>query len=365
MTLHETFLLLLRSALWGEKICFEGRKMTLAQYQTLMGLAREQAVAGLIGQSMMASGLKLSKQVAMEVYALTQTIRQRNEQMDMAVADLSHKMENQGIRIIVFKGQTLAKLYPDAGLRQSGDIDFICHPDDWEKAIGYFRDDWEVKIVDTNSNKHVEFELNGIQYEMHSTLTSFAYPPHQRYWENVVMKQVWNAPCSIDICGQAVPILAPTYNVLYVFIHIFYHLIIEGIGLRQFCDWAMAQSKLKIKNEELKKHLEGIGLYKAYTGLGAILTNHLGQPEQGFPFPITNDDHKYAPQLMANIWEMGNFGHNIQYIQKRGVVHGLQHLGRMFKQVRLFYHYAPAEAWWRIPQTFKWWGIKLYRLIGL
>ncbi|MBP5381702.1 MAG: nucleotidyltransferase family protein [Bacteroidaceae bacterium] len=361
MTLHETFLLLLRSTLWGEKICFEGRKMAQAQYQSLIGLAHEQAVAGLIGQSLIDSGLKLPKQAAMEVYALTETIRQRNEQMDMAVADLSCKMENQGIRIIVFKGQTLAKLYPDAGLRQSGDIDFICHPDDWSRAMAYFQHTLGVKVKNTNSNKHVEFELNDIQYEMHSMLTSFAYPPHQRYWENVVMKQVWNTPCTIDICGQAVPILAPTYNALYVFIHIFYHLIIEGIGLRQFCDWAKAQDKLKINNEELKMHLEGIGLYKAYTGLGAILTDHLGLPMQAFPFPITNDDHKSVPVLMENIWKMGNFGHNVQYIQKRGVVHGLQRLGRTAGQAKLFYHYAPAEAWWRIPQTFKWWGVKIHR----
>ena len=180
------------------------------------------------------------------------------------------------------------------------------------------------------------------------------------------MPEIWNSLSSVRIHEDEIPTLAPTYNALYVFVHIFYHLIDEGIGLRQFCDWARTLSLLPRNGESLatlERHLKGIGLMKAYTGLGAILTDYLGLPEEEFPFEISEDDHQRAPKLFQNMLEMGNFGHNKQYVQERGVLHGIQHLGRITLQARRFAHYAPAEAWWRIPYMFQWWGLKILRIL--
>lgn len=62
--------------------------------------------------------------------------------------------------------------------------------------------------------------------------------------------------------------------------------------------------------EVLERHLEKLGLRKAYSGLGAIFTDYLGMKEDLFPFEISADDQKRAEMLMTNILEMGNFGHN-------------------------------------------------------
>ena len=66
---------------------------------------------------------------------------------------------------------------------------------------------------------------------------------------------------------------------------------------------------------------------------------------------------------MENIWKMGNFGHNQKYIREQGILHGAQHLWRIGRQASRFAHYAPTESWWRIPYMFKWWGMKLIRMI--
>ena len=366
MTREDVLLQFLKAALWKRRTDLSGRQWPMEQYQSLMALAEQQAVSGLTAQTLMDSGLRLPRAAAAEVYALTGATRQRNEEMDTAVVALCQKMEEMGIRIIIFKGQTLAKLYPDPGIRQSGDIDFACHPDDWDRAIGYLINNRGVTISDNNSEKHIEFVIDGIQYEMHHKLTSFAYSGHQRYWDEVIMPEVWATPYSIDINGYQVPTLPPLHNILYIFIHIFFHLIIDGIGLRQFCDWAIALSRLGIRGEQveaLETHLRGIGLLKAYTGTGAILTDYLGLPAEAFPLTITDEDHRRAPALLKNIWEMGNFGKNKHYTTKRGVLHGLQHLWRIAGQARRFYHYAPTEALWRIPYMFRWWGIKIKRTI--
>lgn len=377
---------LLRGSLCRTPLNLKGLAWSHEKYQTVMTLAKEQAVAGLVAQGMMDSGVRLERADALEVFGLVQQIRRRNSEVDAAVVELCQRTSAEGIRIYVMKGQTLTALYPDPGLRQSGDIDFLCHPEDWEKALALI-EALKIKIEATNSEKHVEWKRDGVQYEMHRMLTKFAYPNHQRYWDRVVMSEVLASNDSVGIRTQdptllhqteysyAVPILPPTINVLYTFVHIFYHLILEGIGLRQFCDWAMLL-KQQVKGEEslmsnrsctfdallLEKHLEGIGLKKAFTGLGALLTDYLGFPEEDFPFEISREDHQQAPKLLENILERGNFGHNIHYAQSHGVIHGLQHLWEIGKQARTFHHYATAEAWWRIPDMFKWWGIKVWRM---
>lgn len=389
---EEIMLGLLRGSLWDAPQDLKGLAWSHEQYQDVMTLAKEQAVAGLVAQGLMDSGVRLERADALEVFGLIQQIRKRNAELDYAVVRFCLMMADARIRIYVMKGQTLAALYPNPGLRQSGDIDFLCHPEDWEKAMRFIESGkWiEEKIADTNSEKHVEWERDGVQYEMHRMLTKFAYPKHQRYWDRVVMPEVLASNDSVGIRTQdptflhqteysyAVPILPPTINVLYTFVHIFYHLIIEGIGLRQFCDWAMLlqnnvqNAKIEKSNNEkcnishdiavLERHLEGIGLKKAFTGLGALLTDYLGFSEEDFPFVISKEDHERAPKLLENILERGNFGHNIHYAQSHGVIHGFQHLWEIGKQAHAFHHYAPAEAWWRIPDMFKWWGIKVWRM---
>ena len=368
MTREETLLRFLRSALWGKPEQLTGREMTQNQFQSLMQLAQQQTVTGLVGQALMDSGLRLPRPAAAELYALTSSIRQRNEEMNETVVKLCKEMERRGIRIMVFKGQTLAPLYPAPLLRQSGDIDFICHPEDWDRAEHYFREEWNVSIINTNSEKHVEFQKDGIQYEMHRTMTDMACPKHQRYWEKVVMPEIWETAGFIEINGTKVPTLSPIYNIIYVFEHVLHHFFIDGVGLRQFCDWAMCVERLEMKGEwkeVLEKHLEGIGLRKAFAGMGAILTDYLGLKAEDLPFSITEEDHRRAPLLLQNIWEMGNFGKNVKYSQARGVRHGLEHLVRIYQQARQFSYYAPAEAWWHIPYMFRWWGKKIRRMVGL
>lgn len=366
MTREETFLRFLRSAIWGKPEQLTGREMTLNQYQSLMKLAQQQAVAALLAQAIMDSGLRLPRQAAAEVFALTEATRQRNKEMDEAVVALCREMEERNIRIVVFKGQTLAPLYPDPGLRQSGDIDFACHPDDWDKAEHYFREELKLEIEDNVTKKHLSFERNGIEYELHHSMTEFCRPKNQHYWDRVVMPEIWETIDFIEINGTRVPTLSAEINAIYVFVHIFHHLMSEGIGLRQFCDFALCAKESPLltspKGGDLEKHLKGLGLLGAYTGLGAILTDYLGLPEEEFPIPISQDDHRRAPKLLEDIWEKGNFGKNEKYSQARGVIHGIEHLGRIFQQAWKFGHYAPAEAWWRVPYMFQWWGKKILRV---
>ena len=359
---------LLRAALWGTRYDLNGQTWTHDQYQSVMSLAIEQAVAGLVAQGLIESGVRLGRTDALEMFGLMQNIRKRNKVMDEAVVRLCQLMATEGIRILVFKGQSVGALYVDPSLRQSGDIDFYCFQEDWEKAVKLFKEKIGLELNNLSSRKDVSFTWDGVVYEMHKQMTIFCYPKHQSYWKKVVMPEIIAQPYSVKVNDYDVPTLAPTYNALFIFIHIFQHLIADGIALRQFCDWARVLTtqqnvSAQIDVERLGKHLKGLGLLKAYAGLGAMLTEKLGVGKETFPFKISDEDIERVPALWQNMQERGNFGHNIKYKTKNMMAHGLEHLWRMSKQAREFYHYAPAEAWWHIPSMFPWWGIKIKRLI--
>lgn len=338
---------------------------TVIEWQTLYLEAEKQAMVGIMlsGIEKLPINQRPPQDLLLQWIGVGEMIRRRNALMDVAVVSLFMSLKAENVRIFVFKGQTLAPLYPDSGLRQSGDIDFYCYHEDWDKAMAWLINNWKVDPYELSTQKDVEFVYNDVAYEMHRQLTLFTYPKHERYWKNIVMPEILAHPCSVAINGCNVPTLSPVYNVLFVFVHIFHHLISDGIGLRQFIDWMLLIESLKWdkkKTDILEKHLQGLGLKKAFSGLGAIMTDYLGLSVDNFPLSISDTDHKRAPMLMNNILQMGNFGHNQQYSHSSGVVHGMQHLGRIVKQASLFGHYAPAETWWKIPFMIKWWGKKLW-----
>ena len=360
----ENILPLLLSSIWNKPYSLANFAWNHEQVSKTLNYAESQAVSGLVIKGLMDSGIKLDRPDVISLFEQRQSIWQRNNELDMAVANLCKAIKDTGIRIIVVKGQTLAQLYPEPKSRSCGDIDFMCHPDDWENALGFFRDSFQIKFKDTNSPKHIEFKYKGVQYEMHRTLITLSKPSHQHYWDTVIMNGIVSSDETVEICGVKVPILPPTINALYVFAHIFGHFISEGIGLRQFCDWAMVLKHYKdeIDVPKLDEYLKGIGLKKAFVGFGPILTDYLGLPEEYFPFEIPAKFHRRAGSLWNNIIKLGNFGKNKKYLKKSGPIHGLQHLWRIAGQAIRFGYYAPAESFMKIPRMFAWWREKLSRM---
>lgn len=330
------------------------------EWDQMLQLAEEQAIVGVMmhGLDCLPKVQRPSQIVKLHWIGLTQIIKQQNAIMDTAVVELCKWLMTEKIRFMVVKGQTIAALYPFPDLRQSGDIDYIVHPNDWEKAYHLLCTKSLDGIQENNSEKHVEWQTDNIQYEMHRTLASFSFPKHQQYWKRVVEQEMWEKLWSAKIKEYPVPTLTPIYSVIYTFVHIFEHFIKEGIGLRQIVDWRVLMDNIKFKKEDvemLELHLTNLGLKNAFIGFGAILTDYLKLPTETFPFEIKKKDHMNAPALMKNILEMGNFGKN------KGSLRGFHHVGRIWSQTCQFGHYAPVETLWRIPHMFKWWSVKMWR----
>lgn len=355
---------LLNYALWGTHAKDIVTSLSHSQYCSLTKIAEEQSTLGLISKALIDLNIKLEKDDVLDILSITSDVVYYNAQIDKALVRFCQMMKDNGFRILVLKGQTLSLFYRTPNLRQCGDIDFICHPDDLEGVVKYLKYDLGLILDDEGSNKHAGFEMDGVKYEIHRMLTNFAYPPSHYYWENVFMKEVWNHPYTVNVCGFPVPTLAPTYNALYIYEHIFFHLIMDGIGIRQFCDWAMFlhHQQSVIDRDLLTRHLKGVRLEKAYKRLGVLLVDKLGLPEENFPLPMESGKHSHLESLLQNILQLGSFGHKIQYYSTdHGPIHAIEHLVRICKQGWLYVSYAPAEVLWRVPYMIKWWTTRIIR----
>lgn len=79
----------------------------------------------------------------------------------------------------------------------------------------------------------------------------------------------------MTIGSTNVATIEPAVHALYVFLHLYHHLVEVGVGLRQFCDLAMLL-KEDIDRNVLMKHLKVLGMERAFRACGYILTEYLG-----------------------------------------------------------------------------------------
>ena len=345
---------LLRCELWGEPLPDLG--LTPEEYLEIFAEARRQTVAGLVAQVLIDNNVALGTKGAMEVFGLLNQIKQRNGQINDGMGKFCSFLTRRGVKHVVVKGQTVAQSYRHPLSRQSGDVDFYCDAENYGKAKAYIEKQLGISLENFFAEKHVEFEAGGISYEMHSKLCDFSSKRHQSNWERFLASDMEGELACVDVAGVSIPTLSPTMNAYYLFVHIFHHLVISGIGLRQFCDWAMwlHSHAGEIDRRLLSEYLTGTGLLKAYRVLGVVLVDNLGLPAEDFPLEITEKDRRRCRKVLKNIFRMGNFGYSKKSHLKRGPVHVMETAWVAFCQSARFVSLAPAEVMPRIPKMIIW-----------
>lgn len=339
----------LRHVIWRRELVIPSE-----QWQDVMTLAQEQAVFGLAFESVIENEKPpISRELLLQWLAIAEQVKVQNNKVNKDLEVFARWMTEHEIDYRVVKGQIVAQCYSKPHLRQSGDIDFWVNPKDIKCCEELIEKDLMVTLQRNESEKHVEYQWQGLQYELHSHLATFAVKKHQRYFETLEQEDKGMA---VRIGETDVATLSPTFNAIYIFVHLFHHLIHMGVGLRQLCDWMMwlHQYQEVIDREALREHLNQLGLYRPYCVLGVILVDDLGLPVEEFPFEITVKDRQRSRKALQDIMELGNFGHNKEKVRKLGLLHSLHTGWRMCVQSMKYIDLAPQEIVCRIPHTVMW-----------
>lgn len=326
---------LLRMALWGTP--FED-DITPMEAKVLVDIAGKQTVSGLIIDVLIKKDVRMEQMALFEAIGYLEQVKQENQRANNEVAAFARLMAETGTQYFVVKGQTLAALYPEPFVRLPGDIDFLIQ--DYQQASKVLKEHWDIDFPYQMVEKEFAFTHENALYELHTYLIDFGNNKHKRYWERALAE---SKPNTIEIGGEEVQVIEPTLYAVYIFMHLFFHFVKEGLGLRHLCDWAVMMHHYaeKIDKERLTEVLENVGLLKAFLVFGTILVDKLGMGD--FPLAISDKERRLQTCILKDIMYSGNFGCGKRNVQKVGLRYKFETMFFVLSNCLRYFSLAPKE----------------------
>lgn len=320
----QVFFALLRAGLWedypvhGEGLMVNGSSNV--DWEEVYRLATEQSVMGLVLAGIEKTNTnctdntnRLPQELLLQWIGEVQIIEEQNKAMNQFIAELVERLRKADIYTLLVKGQGIAQCYDRPLWRASGDVDLLLSDLNYEKAKRVLLPLAVEVDTEYKSLKHLGLTMKeGFVVELHGML-------HSRL-SNRIDRGVDEAQNDVFFGGNvrswmngstSVFLPAPDIDVIFIFTHILKHFYIEGIGLRQICDWCRLlwtyRSKLDLRL--LESRIRKMGLMSEWNAFGAFAVGYLGMQAEAMPFYDSRYDKK-ADRIMEFVLETGNFGHN-------------------------------------------------------
>ncbi|MEG0949343.1 MAG: nucleotidyltransferase family protein [Bacteroidales bacterium] len=344
------FFHLLQCGLWNKSadpLLFEG--ISARDWNQIYQYAVRQALIGIIYDAMstLPSHLQPDRSLRLKWFMTVQKIEQNNQLLNRVLGAFSQEMERCNVRFFLLKGQGQASFYPNPLRRQSGDIDlYFPAPADYSKACAWIA---EQGLTVAESVKHISVEWQGAHLEFHDGLSEMHRPLSNRRLQDHM------AQCMAERNYEALQIdkihvqgLSPEVNLMYMMLHIFSHLITGGIGLRQFCDWALYASyhAHQINRERLGLLIDQTGLRRFANAFAQIQVEYLGLRPSQVPYDYVAD--AMSEWLFEDIMAGGNFGnYHHSGVRPAGKWLGKWHTAqKVMKRAVRFFRLSPSETVW-------------------
>ena len=333
--------------------------------------ACEQAIAGVafVGiQRLGEHGVKPPLDVLMQWIASASLIEQQNKAVNKAATELFKELKNDGLRGCILKGQGNGLMYPNVYSRTPGDIDVWVRMADGRglKAEGRgLKADGRCKkgdvrgiikyVKERNPNGKVCYhhidggKIGGVEVEVHYRPSFMNNPTHnyrlQKWFEEKADKQFchWVELPRTDETDGCICVPTVEFNVVYQLVHVFRHLLQEGIGLRQIVDYyyVLKSNTNHTDDTDIIVLLKHLGLAKIAGAMMWLLSEVLGLEEE---YLIVPKNERLGKVLLAEILKGGNFGQydidNIKVNSQLGK--NWQRIRRDFRMMRYF----PSECIW-------------------
>lgn len=326
---QQAFFKLLRAGLWedikvnGDGVMVHDSSFIFSastDWQEVYRIAEEQSVIGLIAAGLEhVQDMEVPKLIKLQFVGDVLLLEQHNKAMSNYIGGMIDKMRDEGIYALLVKGQGIAQCYKRPLWRACGDVDLLLDEKNYEKAKSVL-----VPMAKKVGNEYKVFKHLGLTMEggfiveLHGTL-------HSRLSERVdnEIDAVQNGMfCSGNVRSWQngkTEVFLPGIDddIIFIFTHILHHFYLEGIGLRQICDWCrfLWTYRASLDLRVLESRIRRMGLMSEWKAFGAFAVNYLGMPVEAMPLFNENDNqnhnlHRKADHIMDFVLEVGNFGHN-------------------------------------------------------
>lgn len=227
-------------------------------------------------------------------------------------SELCQLMKDHGIPMVIMKGMASAMYYPDPSVRSMGDIDFLVHEADYQRAFQVMKDNgYQPMDERDNTEHHFVLKKDGIVYELHYKPVGMEYITECDYLMDLLEDGLQKAE-DVDVESYLFPVFPDVQNGVILLLHIVQHLK-SGLGLRQIIDWMMyVRHKLHDadwygKMQMVYKKTELVTMAKAVTRMCQL---YLGLEEKEITW-CEDADEAVCRELMQYIMQQGNFGRKV------------------------------------------------------
>lgn len=351
---------------------------TPSDWLQIFAMAKKQSLTGVCfsGVERLAKGQSPGEDLIMEWMGEAVKIQRRNQKLNEACQELSTYFGNKGFTTCILKGQSNRIYYPAhlASRRTPGDVDIWLFP----KGSQQNSVQQTMELLDNESRivslayLHAELKpLNTVAIEAHFRPTFLNEPIHNHRLQQWFAESKADCIMESEIAdGITIPMLKPVYNIIFQLVHIYRHLLDEGIGLRQLLDYyfllrGTVQSLTDEQKKTITDKLSAFGLNRIAGAVMFVLRRVFLIEKEYMIVPV---NERYGRQLLDEIMIAGNFGHYDPRLKDIGQAshdtsYQVRHAIRRFTRNTRFFMAYPSEVifepfarvihfWWR---RFKLW----------
>ena len=313
---EELFLKLLSCALHSELP--EARDFTgleEASWRRIHRLAASHAVPAFVGDRILTLPKEAlpNRDMRLMIFSEIELTRRGNAYLTKALGQLQKTYEAAGLPFILLKGLSLGCFYPDASLRSGGDLDILFHSDaDYERGNELLRkaghklhDDSEVRYG------HTAFTYGRTIVENHARAVFFDHKRHNRRFDALIQEAISSGSLITQHHGDyTIQTLPHELNVVYIFIHLFFHWLHWGVGFRQYSDWLLMMMRLKgqLDEEKILSMAKDLDILYPMQLFAQAAIRYLRVSPEIFPFPLLSEDDPHTEQIIRDVMHSGNFG---------------------------------------------------------
>lgn len=287
--------------------------LSLEDYKFLFEMAKRQSLLGLVYDGAKKLGVQLPRELALNWLMRVEAIRGYNGQMNFVAVRLTQMFESLGCKSAILKGQANARLYPDPGVRQPGDIDI------WVSGgkASVLRLLKKQGLMDgatvSDIHAHLAKERFGVDVEVHFVPCGCNYNPFaDRRMQKFLLQELDRAELVPE--GFYAPSLR--FAMVMQLSHIRRHFFGMGIGLRQLVDYfILIKNSTEEEREAVRPVIVASGLSHIAGAAMYVLGEVLGLEESQM---LCRPDVRRGKVLLREIIADGNFGNHAK--RKKGSV---------------------------------------------
>ncbi|WP_294742618.1 nucleotidyltransferase family protein [uncultured Prevotella sp.] len=270
--------------------------------------------------------------------SLLQT-EQSNDQQLQVMDSLASKWAGKGCKVMVFKGQASATMYPKPEHRSPGDIDCYLF-ENYAKGNEIAR---EVGAeVDEEWYKHSQIFYQGETFENHQYFVHTRDGKRGKRLQKALVDELTREPQKFQPLTKSSVIPPMQWTAMFLTYHACAHFVSEGLRLKQILDWAMLLEKHQndVDWKQFYVFCERCHLKRFADAATAICVNYLG-------VKVSNPDITTDSSFAEKILDSALYDDDYVFGSGEGSWHNRWHLVKNLFRYRWKYEDIYEESVWR------------------